>query len=222
MLCCDSNVKKYINTMQRASKHLILGNDTVSMAALLWVVDKHDVTHHGLHPTDVSSQRNRQSVPPVQRMMSEVFLFVDYCDRWVVLSFDGSCVRVQSVRSLLRTESTPTFYRSTLAFLDVIAGYSDAFTSRTATYYDRLVALSTTVFFIRLWNRWLTTSSDLSVTANGLTPETTADFELSVAAYFTVVGVFDEYKLTGEFDPIRMVCIVLELSLIRESHATDF
>lgn len=71
-VCLCSNVKKFVNTMQRASKMLTIGDHFVSMATLDWLTTIYPVTDHGLHPTDITNSRNRQSVPPVERIMSEV------------------------------------------------------------------------------------------------------------------------------------------------------
>ena len=95
-------------------------------------------------------------------------------------------------------------HKGTHVFLTVLAEYVDAFKSRTLSYSTRITKLASVVFFIRLWNLWLA-KEGRSQSLHGLTSETVADVELSVASFCFVVAQFAELETDAVFDPERMV-----------------
>ncbi len=70
--CWCSNVKKLFNAMGHTSRSLRIGKYQMSMSQLYVLYEGTDPSSTGIWRTDVDEQRNKQNVPPVLRMVSEV------------------------------------------------------------------------------------------------------------------------------------------------------
>lgn len=70
--CASSIEKKMFNQLDRTSKHLVMGDQTVTLAAIWAVVNDYPPWKHGVRLSDLSPKRNRQNVPPIERMSSRV------------------------------------------------------------------------------------------------------------------------------------------------------
>jgi hypothetical protein len=97
------------------------------------------------------------------------------------------------------------------AYLGMIAGYHDAFASRSMPMVQRFECVSFAVFFLRHWNRWLDSSADCSVATNGISYQAVTDIEISAGALFTIAswlcddGSYFNGDVRRDFDPQRLV-----------------
>ena len=126
-----SNMKKILNHIDRSSKDIKQGGYVVRMISLGDVADQFSPTAHGMKATDYDVKRNRQAVPPVERMVDKVrdqrvghtccvfklfFVFILQLDFW------GLSQKVRDCMASLGDE-----HRGTLAFLDLVATYMSVF-----------------------------------------------------------------------------------------------
>ena len=75
MVACaffPSNLKKFFNHLDIGSKDITLGEFTARLSSVRAVASEADATIHGMKTTDCDANRNRQAVPPIERMISEV------------------------------------------------------------------------------------------------------------------------------------------------------
>ena len=71
-----SNWKKLFNHIDRTTKYLVIGRYHVTKAAIFAVMRAFPSWKHKIRSSDPSSKRNRQNVPPIEHMTSDVRLLL--------------------------------------------------------------------------------------------------------------------------------------------------
>jgi hypothetical protein len=194
-VCWCSNVKKLFNGISQASRTLRIGRYQMSMSQLYVLYEGTDPSSTGIWRTDVDEQRNKQNVPPVLRMVSEVgsslapWLCFVLPQRWWQCAAAATCVRVQRARNALQSSADfAVQFKGLHAYLEVISDYHDAFASRDLSMLDRLARVSHAVFFLRFWNVWLDASPAFNRASNGISNQAVTDLEINAGALFTMAA----------------------------------
>jgi hypothetical protein len=212
-----SEFKKIFNPTTNFSRKLQLGNFLVSLAALKQVYEKHRM-ECGIRFTDLLDSRNKQNVPPIQRMTSEVMCDFSFMSRLLSQKFVYFCDLQKATRCIATLDEYAMLHKGTKVYLEMCREFHDAFASKDLSLSKRIEKLAYVVFFMRIWNVWLNIKkaepqSFLSRDVNGISYQACCDLEICVGAFCTVVAILADnpqfQHVKFPFDPQRMVCHAL-------------
>jgi hypothetical protein len=184
----------------------LVGPFLISMAAILAIAAKFDVSAHGLKYGDYQTDRNRQRVPPILRMISKVISLARTLS--MLLAIMGTLFMrtircelpysyCQDVLELItRLDDYESVHKGTHAFLTLIAEYAAIFTDPGLSVQERIERVGFVTGFIRGWRSWIVRSK-LDQQRHFLTRETAVDVEISLAAVLNLYGIVSDLKISN-------------------------
>lgn len=183
-------MKKYVNHIDRPSKDLVIGQQSINMDVLVSVFHGYKPVEHRLHREDLLKSRNRMSVDPCLRLTSTVCCV--HCS--LELSVLKHGLFVQAVLDCIRKLHQPE-YDATRLFLRAISQYNSAFCDSGLPWDTVIAWLAYVAVFLRGWNLWVSETGQPM--KHRLTPQTCHHIELSVHATVNLLGYWHDYNLSS-------------------------